>query len=136
MPNPWPDDLQHDARVPSMFDNDGGDQETFVDRIQRTGLVNSVEFIPNWNVTGANTNSRTLTLFNRTSTGAGTTTIAVLSLSSGLSLSRGVAVTMVLQSAAQRNIAVGDVLMFESLHVGAGMPDPGGLVIVQQTFNP
>jgi len=31
---------------------------------------------------------------------------------------------------------VGDILQWESLHVGSGLPDPGGQVIVQQTYTP
>lgn len=133
---PYPDLLQHEAWVPQMFDNDGGDQVVVIDRIMRPGVINSVEFVPNWNQTGANTNSRTLTLFNRTSTGTGTTTVAVLSVSSGFSFVKFSAAACTLQSGANRSVAVGDVLEWESKAVGSGLPDVGGLVIVQQSFNP
>lgn len=133
---PYPDALQHEAWVPQMFDNDGGDQIVMVDRIMRPGSVNSVEFVPNWSQTGANTNSRTLTLFNRTSSGTGTTTIAVLSVSSGFAFTKFSAVAVTLQSSANRIVAVGDILEWESKAVGTGIPDVGGLVIVQQSFNP
>lgn len=136
MPAQWPDDLTFKADLPAMFDNDAADQEKTIGRVVRTGLVNSVEYIPDWNLTGAATNNRTFTLFNRRSTGTGTTTMATLVMTSGVSVTRGVAVAMTLASAANRNVAVGDILQWESLHAGNGMADPGGQVIVQQTFTP
>lgn len=136
MPTVWPPKLQIIADVPSMFNNDAADQNFVVGRVTKTGLINQVEFIPSWSTTGQNTNSRTFTLINGGSTGAATTSVATLAMTSGVSLSKGVAVTMALGSAALRGIAVGDVLRWESLHVGNGMQDPGGLVIVQQTFTP
>ena len=136
MPVVWPDDLQFKADIPPIFDAVDADQEKTIARIMRTGLVNSVEFVPDWSVTGAVTNNRTFTLFNRRSDGTGTTTMALLALTSGTNLTRGVAATITLQSAANRLVAVGDILQWESLHVGSGLPDPGGQVIVQQTYTP
>lgn len=136
MANPYPDDLQMSEPIPAMFDNDSADQNRMLGRVMRPGVVNSVEFIPSWNLTGANTNSRTLTLYNRGAAGAGTAVVAQLALTSGVNLSKGVPKVITLGAAADRVIVVGDVLQWESLHVGSGLPDPGGQVIVQQSFNP
>lgn len=137
MANPYPPDLQMACDVPSMFgpDSDGADKITMVGRVMKTGLVNSVEFIPSWTLAGANTNSRTYTLYNRGSAGAGTTAVATLALTSGTNLTKFVTRTLTI-TPANATIAVGDILEFESLHVGTGLPDVGGRLIVQQSFAP
>lgn len=126
----WPPDLEMKADIPQMFDNDGGDQILIVGRSQKTGTIASVEFVPNWTRTGADTNSRTFTLFNRRSDGLGTTTVAQLVFTSGASMTQFVAKSLSM-TAGNRALAVGDILEWESLHVGNGLPDPGGKVIVQ-----
>ena len=132
MPTPWPDDLTIETQVGQMFDNAGGDQMAMA-TVKRTGLVNSVVFYPNWSMSGANTNSRTYTLYNRGQSGAGTAVVATLALTSGVNLSKGVSKTITLGAAADRVVAIGDVLEWQSLHVLTGLPDPGGRVVIQQT---
>lgn len=131
MPTVYPPDLTLTADVPSMFDADGADQRVLVGRVRYPGSVNSVEFVPAWTQAGADTNSRTLTLYNRRTDGSGTTAIATLALTSGTDLARAVSETITI-TAANATVVVGDILEWESLHVGAGLPDPGGQVIVQQ----
>lgn len=131
MPTVYPPDLTMNADVPALYSNDGVDQNVAVGRVRYPGTVNSVEFVPSRSLTGANTNSRTLTLYNRRTDGAGTTAIATLALTSGTDLSRGVAETITI-TAANATVVVGDILEWESLRVGTGLPDPGGKVIVQQ----
>lgn len=133
MPVVWPPDLMQKADAGSMFDNDGADKLTIVGRCERSGIVNSVEFVPNWTMNGANTNSRTYTLYNRGTAGAGTTAIATLALTSGVNLTKFVAKVITI-TPANAVVAVGDVLEWESLHVGSGLPDPGGKIIVQQSL--
>ena len=128
----YPRDLTMQANAPQLFSDDGADVLTVVGRVQRPGYINSVELIPNWTLSGANTNSRTVTLYNRGSGGAGTTAIATLALTSGVNLTKFVAKVIPI-TAANAAIAVGDVLEWESLHVGNGLPEVGGLVIVQQS---
>lgn len=133
MPVTHPPDLTLMADVPSMFGQDGADQQKVVGRCRYPGRVNSVEFIPDWTMNGADTNSRTLTLYNRGTSGAGTTAIATLALTSGVNLTKYQSKTIAI-TAANAAVAVGDVLEWESLHVGTGLPDPGGRVIVQQAM--
>lgn len=133
MANPYPPALEFRAVLPQMFDNDAGDQVQVVGRVQRPGLVNSVEIIPNWSMSGANTNSRTYTLKNLGASGVGTAVVATLALTSGVNLSKGVAKVITLGDAADRDIVVGDILVWESTRVGTGLPDPGGLIVVQQS---
>ncbi len=131
MPVGWSRDLEMKATAPAMFDGDGADGVTMVGRVRYPGTITSVEFIPGWTLAGANTNSRTLTLYNRGTGGAGTTAIATLALTSGVDLTKFVAKTIPV-TAANAAVVVGDILQWESLHVGNGIADPGGDVIVQQ----
>lgn len=133
MANPYPPDLTMTRDVASMFDADGADKNVIVGRVQRPGTVNSVEFIPAWTLSGAATNSRTMTLYNRGTAGAGTTAIATLALVSGVNLTKGVAKVIPI-TAGNAAIVVGDTLQWESLHVGSGLPEVGGQVVVQQTL--
>lgn len=128
-----PPDLTMTAGMDQMFDNDAGDKVVQVGRARYPGTVNSVEYVPGWSVTGAATNNRTLTLINRRGSGAGTTVIASVALTSGTNLSRGVAYSLPITSAGAA-LAVGDVLEWQSVHVGTGLPEPGGRVIVQQSM--
>lgn len=133
MTNQWPDALQMTVDAPSEFNNDAADLLTIVGRVMRPGIVNSVEFVPNWNLTGATTNNRTFTLVNKRTTGTGTTAIAQLSMTTAASITQAVAVSMSITTA-NANVAVGDVLRWESVHNGNGQQDPGGIVIVQQNL--
>jgi len=132
MANPYPPDLTHEADVPSRFDSDGSDYVVMVSRAQKPGLVNSVEFIPNWTLAGTNTNYRTLTLYNRGTAGAGTTAIATLALTSGVNLTKFVPKAITI-TAANATVAVGDLLEWVSTATGSGAPEVGGRVIVQQS---
>lgn len=134
MPANWPRDLEMNAGVDQMFDGDAQDKITQIGRARYTGTVSSVEYIPGWNLTGANTNSRTFTLINKRGDGSGTTTIAALSMTAGVSLSRGVAVSLSV-SASGIVIAPGDTLEWQSLKAGSGLPDPGGRVLVQMAIS-
>ncbi len=133
MPVGWPKELELVADVPAMFDGDTQAQRQSLGRVQRPGLVNSVEFIPNWTLVGANTNYRTLAVYNRGTSGVGTALIASLDLTSGVDLTRGVPKALTLGAAADRVIAAGDMLEWITTASGAGAPDAGGRVIVQQT---
>lgn len=133
MPAGWPPDLQTEADIPSMWDQDTADQVVMVARVQRPGAINSVEFIPGWTRSGANTNFRTLNLYNRGKTGAGTALVATLALTSGVDLTKFVA-KVIPVTAANAAIVVGDVLEWVSSPTGTGAPDVGGRVVVQQTL--
>lgn len=100
---------------------------------QAAGTVTAVTYYPGSTRAGANTNSRTLNLYNRNnSTGAGTTLVATLALVSGVDLTDNVAKVIALSGTpANLVVAAGDVLEFESLAVGTGIADPGGVLVTQ-----
>lgn len=97
------------------------------------GTVTSVAYTPEAAITGANTDTRTLTLVNKGQAGAGTTVIATLALTSGVN---GVAfdekALTLSATAADLVVANGDILAFVSTHGGSsGLADPGGRVEVE-----
>lgn len=96
------------------------------------GVVTEVVYTPTSVLTGADTNSRTLSLYNRGQSGGGTTLVAQKAFTSGVNAAANDE-TDITKSATAGNLVVteGDVLDWESLHVGAsGLADPGGLVTV------
>lgn len=131
----WPPDLTLEMSIPQMYDSGDTDQLHTI-TVKRPGLVNSVVLYPNWTMNGADTNTRTYTLLNLGQSGAGTAVVATLALTSGVNLTRGTSKTITLGAAADRVVAVGDVLAWRSAMSGAGLPDPGGRVVIQQTFTP
>ena len=87
-------------------------------------------------ITGANTNTRSVSLINKGQAGAGTTIVATLQFNSGVSTVAADEKTVTLSStAADLAIAAGDVLQWQSTAVGTGIADPGGLVSITTTAN-
>lgn len=96
--------------------------------------ITAVTYTPDVTITGANTNSRTVSLINKGQAGSGSTVVATLAFVSGVNASAGTPKTIVLSATpANLLVAAGDVLEFDSTHVGSGIVDPGGLVQVQFT---
>lgn len=88
------------------------------------GTLTSAEIIPTAALTGANTNSRTITVTNRT-TGAGTTVMATLAFVSGVNLAADVATQLTLSVVANAlTFAEGDVIEVASTAVGTGLAAP------------
>ena len=108
--------------------------DTAVTETAFAGTVTKVDYTPDAAITGAATNSRTVTLFNRGQAGAGTTVVAQLAFVSGVN---GVqydakAITLSVVAGAT-TVAAGDVLEWESAAVGTGLVDPGGSVHLEVT---
>lgn len=96
------------------------------------GNVTSVTYLPVAARAGAATNSRTLNLINKGSDGSGTTVVATLALVAGVDLAAFDEKAITLSAtAADVVVAAGDVLQWQSLHVGTGIADPGGTVCVE-----
>jgi hypothetical protein len=117
-------------RVASVAANT--DLETDIGAAPFAGTVTAVEYIPDTVLTGANTDSRTAVLVNKGQSGAGTTVVATLAFVSGVNAAADDARAITLSgTAANLVVADGDVLAWQSNHVGAtGLADPGGLVRV------
>ncbi|MDP2712303.1 MAG: hypothetical protein Q8O56_13885 [Solirubrobacteraceae bacterium] len=103
--------------------------------VNRPGRVTAAVYIPKAAITGADTNTRTLTIVNRGQDGTGTTVIATLALTDGINADAFTATAMTLSgAAANKKVANGDVLTAVSTHIGTGLADPGGRV--QVTIDP
>lgn len=111
------------------------DLETKIGEAPFAATVTRAAYVPASTITGANTESRTLQLFNRGSDGSGTTKVAELALTSGVNAAADDAKAVTVITASSANVvAAGDVLEWKSLHVGStGLADPGGLAIVEFT---
>lgn len=96
------------------------------------GTVTSVSYIPEAAITGANTDTRRLSLVNRGQAGAGTTEIAALAFTAGVNGVENDEKALTLNATyASRKVSKGDVLELVSDSQGTGLADPGGLVQVE-----
>jgi hypothetical protein len=106
-----------------------------IDEVPFAGTVTGVSYTPEAAITGANTETRTLTVVNKGAAGSGTTVVATLAFTSGVN---GVAFdekafTLSVVSGAT-TVAAGDILALVSTHSGStGLADPGGLAQVEIT---
>jgi len=76
-------------------------------------------------ITGANTNSRTIQLFNRGQAGAGTTLVASKAFTTGVNGAADDEIALTLSATASDLVVVaGDVLELVSLSVGTGIAGP------------
>jgi hypothetical protein len=109
------------------------DKTSPIARAPYDGVVSGVTYTATDPVTGAaSPASRTLTLYNRGQAGAGSTVVATLALVAGVNLTANDEKALTLSATpANLVVAAGDILDFESLHIGAtGLVDPGGLVTI------
>ncbi|MFE4701080.1 hypothetical protein ACFRIC_28875 [Streptomyces sp. NPDC056738] len=114
----------------------GNDNDSVLTQAPYACTVTAVQYVPVAAITGANTNSRTLTLVNKGADGTGTTTVATLALTSGVNLAANDEKAITLSgTAANLVLAAGDTLLWRSTHVGTGITDPGGLVRIQVNRN-
>ncbi|CAM5681509.1 MULTISPECIES: hypothetical protein [Streptomyces] len=124
-----------EADVPSVA-TAGNDEDTVAFQAPFDCTVTAVEYVPEAAVTGADTNSRTLSLVNKGQAGSGTATVATLALTSGVNAAAYNERALTLSgTAANLLLAAGDTVQWRSVHVGTGITDPGGLVRVTLSRN-
>lgn len=112
----------------------GSDGQFVLGESPFAGTVTRAVYITAAAITGANTNTRTVTVTNRISDGSGTTAVAALPLVSGTNTVKDVATAIPLSgTAANLVVAKGDVLTVDSVHAASGLADPGGSVEVEIT---
>lgn len=109
----------------------GNSRNTNVIRVDSAGTVTSVTYAPVTAITGANTNTRSVSLVNMGQTGVGTTVVATIQYNSGVNAAASDENTVTLSGTpANLVVAAGDILQWRSTAVGTGIADPGGLVAV------
>lgn len=109
------------------------DGDLLIGEVPFNATVVAISYTPEANVTGHNTESRTLTIVNKGQSGSGTTVIGTLAFTAG---NNGVAFDeksyVLSTTVANRDVAAGDQLVAVSTHVGStGLADPGGRVQVE-----
>lgn len=99
--------------------------------VPRDGTVSAVSYATVTAITGANTNTRSVSLVNKGTDGSGTTVIATLQFNSGVNTTAAVPKTITLSgTASDLLVTAGQVLQWQSTAVGTGIADPGGLVAI------
>lgn len=131
MPSPFRKSFS--APVPNVAA--GSSDASTIGRAPYDGTVSAVSFVADALLTGANTNTRKLSLVNKKQDGGGTVVVATLQFNNGVNATAFAAKTITLTAtAADLVVANGDVLVWQSDSVGTGIADPGGLAVV--TFTP
>jgi hypothetical protein len=124
-----------EADVPAVS-TAGNDDDSIIGQAPFDCTVTAVQYVPEAAITGANTNTRSVSLINKGQTGAGTTSVATLQFDSGVNATAADEKTIALSGTAVNLVlAAGDTLLWRSLHVGTGITDPGGLVRVTLSRN-
>lgn len=91
--------------------------------------IKSISFTPDSAISGANTDSRTLSVQNKGTNGTGTTVLGSYALTLGNNIAACSAYELVID-AGGFTLGENEVLSFLSTHVGAGLVIAGGLITV------
>lgn len=118
------------AKVPGTAS--GADAELAIGRNDLGGVatVTAVRYISDATLTGAATNTRSVTVNRRTAGGAATI-LATLQFNSGVNATAYASTTITLSGTpANLDVPAGDIITFQSTHIGTGLADPGGTIEV------
>lgn len=116
----------------------GNDQNNEIAVAEYNGVVTGVTYSPDATITGAATNNRTVNLVNKGQTGVGAVVVATLNFGNGTNAPAGDEKAITLSGTpANLVVAAGDVLEWQSVHIGTGIVDPGGLakVTIDRTYS-
>jgi hypothetical protein len=114
----------------------GSNLNTNVYSAPQAGTLTAVGYATVTAITGANTNTRSVSLVNKGAAGSGTTVMATLQFDSGVNTTASVPKTITLSAtAANLVVAAGDILQWQSTAVGTGIADPGGLALITIAAN-
>lgn len=109
----------------------GNDLTSTIGPVDVDCTISSITYIPNTTITGAATNNRTISVVNKGQSGVGTTSIASLNFGNGTNATAYDEKALTNSAtAADLDCVAGDVLAFVSTHIGTGIADPGGVVVV------
>lgn len=109
----------------------GSNLNTNIYRCGADATVSAVTYAPVTAITGANTNTRSVSLVNKGQAGAGVVVVATIQYNSGVNaVAADENVVTLSGTPANLNLAAGDILQWQSTAVGTGIADPGGLVCI------
>lgn len=132
MPDTAPVTRTVEATIPAQTIAANADQAITTAPFAAT--VTKVALVPEAAVTGDNTNLRTFTLVNKGQSGAGTTVVATLALTTGVNLVAFDEKLFTLSAVAgATTVAAGDVLQLNEVVTASGLAHSGGRVIVEFT---
>lgn len=101
------------------------------------GYIESVQFVANTTLTGADTNTRKHSIVNKGAAGSGTNIAAVLQYNAGVTATANVKKTIPVEAAdvgenyaPETAVLKGDVIIIKSDAVASGLADPGGIMSV------
>ena len=101
------------------------------------GTVTAVSYTPVADLTGHASNNRTLNLVNKGQAGTGSTVIATITTTVANSLTGYDEKALTLSAtAANLEVAAGDILAWASVHNASGVADPGGTVYLAVDSTP
>ncbi len=97
------------------------------------GVVSEVAYYPRGGVAATDTNTRQLTVINRGTNGAGTKQVAdkTYNVAGGALLAKRKNTLPVTAVALDKAVAAGDIFELVSTHLGTGIADPGGTLIIK-----
>src|SRR6476620_4176595 len=128
--SPKQDILSRVAPAVTIATND----EVTVFRAPYTGVISGVSYVPDTLITGANTNTRRVSVINKGQAGAGVVEAAALQFDSGVNATAFDEKALTLSGTASNlNVVEGDIVSFKSVAVGTGIVDPGGTVFITIT---
>lgn len=112
----------------------GADDSIPIGECPIKGNVTRAYVISDGAITGANTNTRRHEVQNGGQAGAGSTVAASKQYDSGVNAAANDNTELTLSGTpANLAVAAGDVLRAHSIHVGTGIADPGGMMVVEIT---
>lgn len=132
MPDSAPLVRKLQTTVPALGAAVAGDQT--LGEAPFAGTLTSASFTPEANITGDNTNKRTLTVVNKGADGNGTTVMATLDFVTATNANDFDELAFTLSAtAANKVVAEGDIIAVVEAVAGTGLANPGGLVQVELT---
>jgi hypothetical protein len=96
------------------------------------GILVEASYYPHSALAGAADNTRRHRVYNRKADASGTAVMADLQYNAGVDLVAKVKKPLTVSPVtADKTVAAGDVIEFNSAHVGTGLADPGGLLVLK-----
>lgn len=124
------------ARLPAEGTAGTGGEYVIGQVPSRRGAITGARYMPDVVVTGAATNNKTLSVRNRGTGGAGTTSTAAITFGNGTNAAAFVATSLTLDAVlANRDVPASSILTLISTVNGTGMTLPASSLEVDFTFD-